>query len=155
MAMEEYLRMAEQISAPLIQFAADAPIALTDSDISLDSISDLGLAYTVQDSIMDFDPSKGKAQVGNDIRAGKQTVMVVHADDSRVYDVLEKPFDETTDDDIQRVYEIFQEKGSVEFARGIVDDYISTTVETIEQLPRSDSRERLLGICSLVRHRTR
>jgi len=154
MSEQEYLRMAEQISAPLLDFAAKAPAALTGADVSLEDMSDLGLAYTIQDTIMDFDPSKGKAQIGNDVRAGKQTIMVIHADDPRVYDVLEKPFEETTDEDVQFVYEIFRENGSIEYARKIADDYVSSTIQCIERLPQSEPKERLLGICALVQRRT-
>lgn len=141
--VEEYMTMVTRKTGALLDLCVDAPLALSDSDLDLEGFQSLGPAFQIRDDLLDFQEGKGRKHIGNDVRAGKRTLMVVHADSERVYDILDKPFEETTDEDIQEVLDIFEAEGSIEFAERKMNELTTEALEAITDLPESPAQEKL------------
>lgn len=141
--VEEYMRMVRRKTGALLELCIDAPLSMADAEVDLEGYASLGPAFQIRDDLLDFQAGKGRKQVGNDIRAGKRTLMAVHANDDRVYEVLDKPFDQTTQDDVQYVLEVLEEHGSMEFARRKMRELTDEALDTLADLPESEARDRL------------
>ncbi|MEC9475886.1 MAG: polyprenyl synthetase family protein [Planctomycetota bacterium] len=109
---------------------ASAIVAALEQE-SVDSLWDvgdqLGPAFQIQDDLLDLSRSKGRGgEVGNDIREGKPSILYAHAlevgelsdgDRDQLIQVMNKSRSETTTQDVDWVITLFQQCGSVEFAR--------------------------------------
>lgn len=144
--VDEYVTMVTKKTGVLLDLCVEAPQTLADVDLGLDDYASLGPAFQIRDDLLDFEPGKGRKRIGNDVRAGKRTLMVVHADDDRVYDVLDKPFEQTTDEDVERVKELLSEHGSMAFARRKMREFAESALSSVEDLPESDERDKLLQL---------
>lgn len=77
----------------------------------------LGLAFQLQDDVLDLFGDKGKAKPGADIREGKVTAIIVELLAARpdlsdkVIGILRKDREATTDDDIHRIARLVQDSG--------------------------------------------
>jgi geranylgeranyl diphosphate synthase type I len=145
-SVDEYLTMVERKTGALLDLCVRAPQVVAGIDIGLEGYSSLGPAFQIRDDLLDFEPGKGRKHVGNDIRAGKRTLMVVHADDDRLYDILDKPFDSTTPEDVNRARAILEEHGSMEFAHDTMTELADQALTSLEVLPESDERAKLRGL---------
>ncbi|ERJ06288.1 Bifunctional short-chain isoprenyl diphosphate synthase protein [Halorhabdus tiamatea SARL4B] len=151
--VEEYMTMVRRKTGALLELCVDAPLALAETDLDLDGFTSLGPAFQIRDDLLDFQEGKGREKIGNDVRAGKRTLMVVHADDDRVYDILDKPFEETTDEDVQEVMEILEAEGSMDFAEQQMNDLIDEARAAIAALPDSPGREKLEALGRFITER--
>ncbi|WEL17796.1 Geranylgeranyl pyrophosphate synthase [Halorhabdus sp. SVX81] len=151
--VEEYMTMVRRKTGALLELCVDAPLALADSDLDLSGFTSLGPAFQIRDDLLDFQEGKGREQIGNDVRAGKRTLMVVHADDERVYDILDKPFDETTKEDVRTVMQILEAEGSMAFAEQRMNDLIEEARGAITELPDSPQREKLQALGQFITER--
>lgn len=143
---EEYLEMVEHKTGALFELCLELPQTLTDTDLDIDGYSALWPAFQIRDDLLDFEAGTGRAEIGNDVRAGKRTLMAIHADDERVYDILDTPPAETTSDDIDTVQEIFEETESFEYARQRMDSLATEALTALETLPDSPQRQRLIAL---------
>lgn len=151
--VDEYLTMVRRKTGALLDLCVDAPLALTETDIDLSQFTSLGPAFQIRDDLLDFQEGKGRDKIGNDVRAGKRTLMVVHADDPRVYDILDKPFEETTDEDVHEVMEILEGAGSMEFAEQKMEELTSEARTAIDELPPSEERDKLAELGEFIADR--
>lgn len=141
--VEEYMTMAERKTGALIEFALEAPQLLAGVDLELSAFARLGPAFQIRDDLLDFEPGKGRAAVGNDVRSGKRTLLVAHADSSRLYDILDRPFEATTDDDVAEAIEILERQGSFAFAREWMTDLADEALAATADLPETEETARL------------
>jgi geranylgeranyl pyrophosphate synthase len=126
---------------------------LGEADLGLEGYAALGPMFQIRDDLLDFQEGKGRRNVGNDVRAGKRTLMVVHANDDRLYDILDKPYDETTEDDVERAVAILEEHGSMAFARETMADLSAEVRESLEGIPESPARDRLVELSEFITDR--
>lgn len=144
-AVDEYLTMVRKKTGALLDLAVGAPRALGDTDLELDGYGSLGPAFQIRDDLLDFEEGKGREAIGNDIRSGKRTLPVVHADDDRLYELLAKDFDATSADDVQEAIAILERSGSFEFARetmqSLANDALTATAGLPECVPSQHLRD--------------
>lgn len=141
--IDEYMTMVRRKTGALLELCVDAPLAIADAEFDLDGYASLGPAFQIRDDLLDFQQSKGRRHVGNDVRAGKRTLMTVHADDERVYDLLDKPFEETTEADVREVVDILEEHGSMAFAREKMRELTEEALDSLSALPTGETRSQL------------
>jgi len=84
-----------------------------------DSFRGVGLLYQLRDDLIDLYGEKGRAQVGNDLREGKHSALVVEhlrmAPEDRTWllRILGAPRDQTSDTDVSFASARFMESGAV------------------------------------------
>ncbi len=142
----EYLEMVEHKTGALFDLCLELPQTLTDTDLEIDGYSALWPAFQIRDDLLDFEAEKGREAIGNDVRAGKRTLMAIHADDERVYDILDNPAEQTTAEDVDTVQEIFEETGSFDYARHRMHTLADEALAALETLPDSPQRHRLIAL---------
>ena len=103
----------------------------------------LGPAFQIRDDLLDFEEGKGREKTGNDVREGKRTLMVVHADNEKLYDILDKPFNETTEEDIERAKEILETEGSFDYARQKMEQMANKAISSLDDLPDCREKDKL------------
>lgn len=122
------------------------PQTLTETDLEIGGYSALWPAFQLRDDLLDFEEGKRRETIGNDVRAGKRTLMAVHADDERVYDILDQLPEETTDEDVDTVRALFEEAGSFAYARQRMHSLATEAIDALEPLPDSPHRQRLIAL---------
>ncbi len=153
---EEYLEMILKKTAVFFQYAAESGGILGDgSKDETNALNNygknLGLAFQIHDDYLDLSSdveTLGK-DIGNDIRNGKKTLIAVHAlnnaeDENKK--VLNDFFgnSDATDDEIKRVYSVFNEVGSVDYARKKAVHYSEQAKKSLDVLKESDAKKILL-----------
>ncbi len=88
----------------------------------------LGTLYQIQDDIVDLWGDKGRGCRGNDLREGKPSALVAHcleqsspADGEWLRQVLRKPRELTTTEEVDEAIELFERCGSLDF---VLDEVI-------------------------------
>ena len=94
--------------------------------------------------------SLGK-DIGNDIRNGKKTLIAVHAltyAESENKKVLNRIFGkrDANEDEIQKVYSIFRETGSIEYAKQKALMYSSKAIHVLDDVADNDAKKILIGL---------
>lgn len=103
----------------------------------------MGAAFQIRDDVIDLTVGKGRGGVtGNDIREGKASILYAHAvseadldQRDEIVDIMRRPREGTTDADVERVKELYEELGSVAFAQAEADRLVERAFETIERIP--------------------
>lgn len=148
--VDEYLTMVRKKTGALLDLAVRAPQELADTDLDLDGYGSLGPAFQIRDDLLDFEAGKGRTAIGNDIRSGKRTLPVIHADDPRLYELLAKDFEATTDDDVQEAMAILERKGSFEFARETMHSLATDALAATAGLPETEPSRHLRDLARFV-----
>jgi len=146
----EYMEMVKKKTGALIDLSIEVPQALSENSFELEDFHLIGSAFQIQDDILDFSEGKGRKKVGNDVRAGKRTIMAIHADSDEVYSILDKPFEQTTKADVNIVRKIFNEKGSFDHADAVKGQMAQKARESLESLPESEERDLLEAGCEFT-----
>ena len=108
----------------------------------------LGVAFQMFDDILGIygDPEKTGKSAGNDIRKGKNTVMVCHAreniKDKETLDRFMSVFGklDATDDEIEIARSILKESGSYDYAIRMAEKYTMDSIACLDCLPDSDDK---------------
>jgi geranylgeranyl diphosphate synthase type I len=156
---EEYLEMVELKTAVLYAAAASIPgILLGADDGTVEALHgyglDVGRAFQIQDDLLDLTtPSEtlGK-QRGSDLIEGKRTVVTVHARDRGIdVDALVGDDPETvTDEEIEAAVRQLEAAGSIEYARRLARNLITSGKERLEALPENEARSLLADIADFL-----
>ncbi|TMT85794.1 polyprenyl synthetase family protein [Haloterrigena sp. H1] len=129
---DEYLEMCACKTGCLARIVARLAAIITDQPDEVEeavaTYAELtAVAFQIGDDILDVEHSLGRSgefgkEFGNDIREGKQTLLVIHAlaesepeRAQRLQTILEA--DDNTDDEINEALAILEETGSIEYAR--------------------------------------
>jgi len=113
---------------------------------TLDALSDYGRAlgplFQVKDDIIDLTTGKGRGHTGNDIREGKRSYLVAAAletcapvDRERLYDILDRPREQTTDADVAWAVDLFQRSGAMTRAEEYCASLKKQAVDSLAALP--------------------
>lgn len=148
--IKEYLEMAEKNTAALFDLSISVPQIVAGVNLGLEAYPKIGVAFHIRDDLLDFQEEKGKSRIGNDVRAGKRSILAAHVDDPEVYEILDKPFDETTPEDVEKVHETYRREGSVKFAREKMQTYASEARKSTEGLPDGEEKQRLTALCNYI-----
>jgi geranylgeranyl diphosphate synthase type I len=107
-----------------------------------------GLAFQIQDDYLDMSSNVetlGK-DIGNDIRNGKKTLIAVHSlthATGQEKKLLQSIFGnkQASDEDIQKVFHLFQELHSVDYARETALRHNARAKEALEEVDASQTRD--------------
>ncbi|RRJ34075.1 polyprenyl synthetase family protein [Halocatena pleomorpha] len=139
---KEYLKMAQKKTGALLDLCIEIPQQMSTVNLEIQNYSLLGLAFQIRDDLLDFEQSDDR-RIGSDVRAGRRSLPMIHADDDRIYEILEKPPMDTTRSDIERVKEILHDKESMSFARKQMSEFIERSVACVEHLPDTQEKRML------------
>ncbi len=102
----------------------------------------VGPAFQIRDDIIDLTEGKGRDDIGNDIKEGKRSILVVYAlerasdeEKNKLIEILNKPREETTRDDVLWVMELFKKTGAIDRASKKAENLIENAKEIIQPLP--------------------
>ncbi|MUV87345.1 polyprenyl synthetase family protein [Natronomonas sp. CBA1123] len=154
----EYLEMCACKTGCLGRIVARLAAIVTENPDAEDAVAnyaeDMAVAFQIADDVLDVEHameeggSFGKG-VGNDIREGKKTLMVIHAaDNAPAEDVarLEELLwaEENTDEEVMEAIDILESAGSVEYARGVAEDLSAESQSHLDDVDLEDGAERKL-----------
>jgi geranylgeranyl diphosphate synthase, type I len=110
----------------------------------------LGLAFQIWDDYLDMssDATTLGKDIGNDIRNGKKTLIAVHSlfhATGKQKQLLDDIFGNrsASEQDVKKVYDLFRELGSVEYARQRAVQYTKEAKNAIAVLKPSEAKELL------------
>lgn len=121
----------------------------------------VGMAFQIRDDLLDVlarEEDLGKP-VASDVRAGKRTILYLHARAQATdaqQEVLDGAFGDpdATDKEIAAVRDVFEETGAVDHAQALVDEHTDQALEALESLPETPARERLAEVARWAAQRT-
>ncbi|HMV68254.1 MAG TPA: polyprenyl synthetase family protein, partial [Myxococcota bacterium] len=126
--VDDYLRMVEGKTSGLFALPMAGAAVLCEAEPAVvDALAEaarhLGVLFQVQDDVLDLYGEKGRDKVGNDLREGKRSLLVVHAlevlDPGRaawLRGVLDAPREETSDEDVAAAIVLLTDCGALDRA---------------------------------------
>lgn len=152
---DEYMKMIEKKTAALFSCSAEGGAVIgggSDEEIKALSMygKSLGLGFQIWDDYLDL---KGKEnefgkRIGNDIREGKKTLMIIHAlaradegERDLILSTLGKK--DAKEEEIKDVIEILDNLGSLSYAKEKAMEYASKAKGFLGILPKNDARRYL------------
>ncbi len=155
---EEYIDMITRKTAVLFRLAARGGAMIgggNDNEVS--ALTDyglyLGLSFQIWDDYLDMSSNKetlGK-DIGNDIRNGKKTLIAVHSLQNAAGEnkqILDEVFGNrnASDDDVNRVFTLFKEIGSIDYAKKTAIEYNKKAKNALNVLKDSEAKELLCDL---------
>lgn len=103
----------------------------------------MGPAFQIRDDLIDMTHGKGRGGViGSDVKEGKAsflysyTLQVACTDDKKcLRDIMLKPRDETTDNDIKWVLDTYKKYHAIQYAQDYAEDLVKQAYKTIDEIP--------------------
>ena len=147
--IDDYIRMVEGKTSSLFSLPVGGAALLSEAskeveEALVESASQIGVLFQIQDDLMDLFSDDEMTVPGQDVREGKLNILTIHfmqnakPEDVRwLMDILEKPVNGTTMDDVQAVRDAFTVSGSLDFALS----EISSRKEAALAFPRLDTTE--------------
>ncbi len=137
-------KTAHYLAAPIVSGAMIANA----SDETITALRDFGRhvgpVFQVIDDMIDLTEGKGREAIGSDIREGKRSFLVAHAaqqasgeDREKMFDILDKPREETTDDDVQWVKALFQRTGSTQAGSAFCREQMDLAHATLSPIDKN------------------
>lgn len=121
----------------------------------------IGIGFQIIDDVLNVSGNVkeyGK-EIGGDIREGKKTILAAHLlrvateKDRKLFThLLGKK--NITKNETRKAIELYEKYGSIGYAKAQAETYLSSALETLNKLPRSEPRERLASIADFLIHRT-
>lgn len=116
-----------------------------------------GIAFQVIDDVLALtaDEKVLKKPVGNDIREGKRTLIVVHAlekaSKNQKKRILETLGDGSASPErIRETVELIDSLGAIDYAKEVAEKYIERAKEALASFPASEDREDLISLSDLI-----
>ena len=116
-----------------------------------------GIAFQVIDDVLALtaDEKVLKKPVGNDIREGKRTLMVVYAlkkaSKSQRKQILETLGNkDASPEQIRETIELIDSLGAISYARKLAEKYIKKAKKALAAFPASEDREDLISLADLI-----
>jgi geranylgeranyl diphosphate synthase type I len=155
---EEYIDMISKKTAILFRLAGRGGAILGKATTEeRDTLTDygllVGLAFQIWDDVLDISSDEetlGK-DIGNDIRNGKKTLIAVHTlhhATGKNKKILDDFFgnQEASDEDIRKVFSLFKELGSIEYAKKTAASYAEKAKQTLPKLKESKAKDLLFNL---------
>ncbi|MBW6451355.1 MAG: polyprenyl synthetase family protein [DPANN group archaeon] len=117
----------------------------------------IGPAFQIRDDILDLSKGKGRGgMIGNDIKEGKRSLMVIYALENmsetqkdKLIEILDKPRDSTTDEEVEWVIEKFNHIGAIKYAEELANKMLDEAMDILENL-NIPSKEDLIEITNFI-----
>lgn len=146
--MEQYLRLVREktgyyLAAPI---QGGAIVAGAD-EVLIESLGRLALLlgpmFQIADDLIDLTHGKGREARGSDIREGKRSFMVAHAaancdarDRARMFEILDKPREATTGDEVAWCVELFERCGAIKAGNAHCRELYEQSAAMLAEFPR-------------------
>lgn len=111
----------------------------------------IGPAFQIKDDVLDLTEGKGRDTIGNDVKEGKRSLLVIHLlkkctpeEKKRVLEILNKPRDKTTDSDVREVIDLMKKYGSVEYAMQKSIELKNKAIEALKNIDNNNEYKKLL-----------
>ncbi len=164
MSREEYLQIISKKTASLISISASAgAMSAGAKGDRVDKMrrfgESVGMAFQIQDDILDYTPEANTGKPSNnDLREGKITLpllAIMERGDvelnSKINTLLKAcPTDVRAIDELQS---IVVQSGGVDFARSVMNEYISKATQILAEYPSSEYRTALMNLCAFITER--
>jgi geranylgeranyl pyrophosphate synthase len=106
----------------------------------------MGPAFQIKDDLIDLTIGKGRGGViGSDIKEGKASFLYAYTselandnDKTSLIEIMTKQRDDTTDDDVKHVLDIYNKYGAIDHAQKYADDLIKQTYDIIDEIPANN-----------------
>jgi hydroxymethylglutaryl-CoA reductase len=160
-SLEDYFRMVEGKTSGLfaLPMAGAAEVLGMGRDVVeglAEAARQLGVVFQIQDDVLDLYGDKGRDMRGSDIGEGKRSALVVHAmehaterDREWLLHVLDKPREETSQQDVRDVMALFERTASLDYAL----DEITRRKNAALAVPALQDHPRVIeligGLCEL------
>lgn len=102
----------------------------------------IGPAFQIRDDVLDMTEGKGRNEIGRDIKEGKRSIMVVHClqkatkqEKEELLDILNKPAEETNENDVDYAKSLFEKYGSIKYAQEKAEYLAEKAKDASAQLP--------------------
>ena len=144
---EEYMRMvigktAHYLTLPVVGAAIIAGMDEDGINRIVEYGKCVGPAFQIRDDIIDLTEGKGRDDIGNDIREGKRSILVVYAlevaseeERNKLIEILNKPREKTTKEDVLWVAELFSKTRAIERANRKAEELVEKAKDVISPLP--------------------
>ena len=116
-----------------------------------------GIAFQVIDDILALtaDEKVLKKPVGNDIREGKRTLMIVYALEKASKSQRKKILEtlgnkDASPEQIQETIRLIDSLGAIDYAKKLADRYIKKAKKALAKFPDSEDREDLISFADLI-----
>jgi len=159
---EEYLEMIKGKTAALFETSARCGGILGGATKrQVDCLGEFGqysgIAFQVIDDILGLtaDEKVLKKPVGNDVREGKRTLMVVYAlekaPESQRKTILETIGNkDASSEKIQEIISLIESLGAIDYAKRLAEKYIERAKEALAGFPASEDKEALISLSDLI-----
>ncbi|MFC1486088.1 polyprenyl synthetase family protein [Thermoproteota archaeon] len=116
-----------------------------------------GIAFQIIDDVLALtaDEKILKKPVGNDIREGKRTLIVVHAlskaskyQRKKILESLGNK--DASPEEIRKTIDMINSLGSIDYAKKLAEDYIERSKEALSIFSASEDREDLISLSDLI-----
>jgi geranylgeranyl pyrophosphate synthase len=111
----------------------------------------IGPVFQIRDDIIDMTMGKGRGELGSDVKEGKRSLLVVIASErctederAELFAILDRPREDTSDEDVERAFDLFRSYGAPERAEEIAQEFLQKCNQTVTELP-SPLRENMLA----------
>ncbi|OGL43061.1 MAG: hypothetical protein A2161_18450 [Candidatus Schekmanbacteria bacterium RBG_13_48_7] len=103
----------------------------------------IGPAFQIRDDLIDLTVGKGRNNIiGNDVREGKRTLLVIHALENsspdekiKLLNILNKKREQNTQEEIDWIIKLFRKHNSIEFAENYAKELLNQAEKEITELP--------------------
>lgn len=102
----------------------------------------LGPSFQITDDVLDLTEGKGRNEIGRDIKEGKRSILVVHClqkcserEKEKLISILNKPPEQTTEEDVNYVKGLFYIYGSIEYAKKRAEEFAAEAKRIANTLP--------------------
>ena len=121
----------------------------------------IGPAFQIRDDLIDLTEGKGRGgEIGCDIREGKPSIFFAYIQDrrlgtsaerERMIELIRRPREETSDDDIRWVIDFFRAQGALDFAQREAERLVAEAEKVLDALPLGDDgRERFREVARFI-----
>lgn len=154
---EEYMRMIHKKTGVLLSAAllGGAIIAKESNEKVLKALElygkYIGPAFQIRDDIIDLTEGKGRGAIGNDIKEGKRSLLVIDLlskctsdEKARVLEILNKPREETTDNEVQEVINLMKKYNSIKYAEKRCIELKNKAIDALKNIDNSNEYKSLL-----------
>jgi geranylgeranyl diphosphate synthase type I len=157
-SVDDYIRMVGAKTSALFRACAQVgALAGGGSDEQVDALGgfawDAGVAFQIEDDVLGVtadEETLGKP-VGSDLREGKKTLINIHALENATEGQrrrIGKAFgvEDASREDIEAAVEALWEVGSIDYARGVADEYVARAFKSLDAIPDSPAKEELKAL---------
>jgi len=162
---EKYFRIISEKTASLFSACCETGAVSAGSNpedsLRMREVGELmGIAFQIQDDLLDYGSFDIGKPTGNDIQERKVTLPLIEAldlGDAKVSNRIKRLFSnkKKTSRDVQEIIRYVHESGGYIRAKDIMNEYAEKAIQLVMEFPESSSRDSLVGTIRYVTNRSK